>query len=176
MKNRILILATCLICVLAGSALAKGGKPEPPGTPYAGHAALCAILNPGDYTEDDRYAHLREAVMLYRWISDQPLTTGWEVLEMNYDLRLKGGKGSSWGYSEFEPDAYTGMLEEAFSATAKHFVWDISGELTGTGDLEGVTVTYALTQGEIDDVPADTCGAGPVLDVQIVSGYIQTAE
>jgi hypothetical protein len=37
-------------------------------------------------------------------------------------------------------------------------------------------VTYALTLGEIGDVPADSCGDGPVLDVQNMSGYIQIAE
>ena len=41
------------------------GKPEPPpvGEPYSGFSAMCGMLDPGVYTEDDRYAHLRDAVM-----------------------------------------------------------------------------------------------------------------
>lgn len=173
MKTRILIVESCLLSFVAGSALAKGGKPEPPpGEPYSGYAVMCAMLDPGVYMEDDKYGHLRDAVMLYRIITDSPYTTGWETLMMNYDIRIKSGKGVSWGYLEMEPDAFSGTFEEFWSATAKRFVWDISGEYIGQGDLEGISATYELTPGDIEDVPPDTCGGGPILDVQEVTGYV----
>jgi hypothetical protein len=153
---------------------AAQGKPEPPpvGQPYSGFATLCGMLDPGVYTEDDHYAHLRDAVMLYRIVTDSPYVTGWETLVMNYDLKVKSGKGTSWGSLTMEPDTFTGYYTEDWVATAKRFEWDISGEYLGSGDLAGVTVTYQLTQASIGSVPADTCGGGPIFDVQMISGYI----
>jgi hypothetical protein len=137
---------------------------------------MCGMLDPGVYTEDDRYAHLRDAVMLYRNVTDSPYTTGWETLVMNYDLKIKSGFGTSWGSLVMEPDAFTGSYTEDWTATAKRFVWDISGTYIGNGDLEGVSVTYALTPGDITTVPANTCDGGPITDVQNISDYIVLPE
>jgi hypothetical protein len=160
--------------VFTGSGLAKGGKPEPPptGLPYSGYSVMCGMLDPGVYTENSKYAFLRDAVVVYHNVTDSPYTTGWETLVMNYDLRLKSGKGISWGSLVFEPDAFSGNFTEDWTATAKHFVFDISGVYLGNGDLEGVRVTYELTSREINTVPADACGGGPIFDAQDISGYI----
>ena len=174
MKTGLAVLATCLAMVFAGSTVAKGGKPEPPptGMPYSGYSVMCGVLDPGLYTEDDKYAHLREAILLYHNVTDNEYTTGWETLVMNYDLKLKGGKGVSWGSLVFQPDTLPGYFVEDWTATAKHFVWDVSGVYLGTGDLEGVSVTYELSPGDIDTVPPDACGGGPIFDVQDITGYI----
>lgn len=158
--------------------LAKGGKPEPPpvGEPFTGFSALCQILQPGVYTEAKNTASLRDALMLYRDVTDSPITTGWVTGSINYDMNTKSGSGSSWGTMVLDPDDYTGTLTEDYTATAKRFVFDISGEFTGTGDLDGVRVTYTLTPGDPSSVPADTCGGGPILDVQEYNGYIQMPE
>ena len=160
------------------STLFAKGKPEPPpvGQPFTGFSALCQILDPGTYTEAKNTASLRDALMVYRDVTDSPVTTGWVTGSMNYDMNTKSGSGTSWGTMVLEPDTYTGTLTEDYSATAKRFVFDISGELVGTGDLEGVRVTYTLTPGDPSSVPADTCGGGPILDVQNYDGYIQMPE
>ena len=174
MKTGLVVIAACLTMVFAGSTLAKGGKPEPPptGVPYSGYSVMCGIIDAGVYTERDKYAHLRDAVLRYHNVTDSPYTTGWETLVMNYDLRIKSGRGTSWGSLVFEPDAFTGNFTEDWTATAKHFVWDISGMYVGNGDLTGVTVTYELTPRDIDTVPTDACDGGPIFDAQDISGYI----
>jgi len=176
MKTGLVVIAACLTMVFAGSTLAKGGKPEPPptGVPYNGYSVMCGVLDPGVYTEDEdgKYGHLRDAVLLYHNVTDSDYTTGWETLVMNYDIKLKGGKGVSWGSLLFEPDAFTGNFTEEWTATAKHFVWDISGVYVGNGDLDGIRVTYELAPGDINTVPVDACAGGPIFDVQEISGYI----
>jgi len=174
MKTGLAVFAACLTMVCAGSAPAKGGKPEPPpGVPYSGYSVMCGMIDPGEYWEADKYAHLRDAVLLYHNVTTSPYTTGWETLFMNYDLRTKSGKGVSWGSLVFQPDSMAGSFEEDWSATAKHFVWDISGVYLGTGALEGITVTYELSPRDIGTVPADACGEGQLIyDAQDISGYI----
>ena len=148
------------------------------GVPFTGYSVLCEVLDPGTYVEDRNRGSLRDAVLRYRALTDQPETTGWVTLSMNYDIHLKSGKGTSWGESELVPDIGMGtFVEEEYSLKAKKFVWDVSGTMIGTGAFEGYTVDFFETPADIDDVPADTCGdpsVTPVLGVSNFSGYIYT--
>jgi hypothetical protein len=146
-------------------------KPEL-GTPFTGHGVLCGILDQGVYTETKKTGSLRGAVLLYRIITDSPVVSGWETLNMNYDQHLKSGKGESWGTLVLESDVYDGALEEDWSAYSKRFVWYISGTYIGTGELEGYKVDYTSTVGDIASVPADTCGDGPVFAVDDLNGHV----
>jgi hypothetical protein len=147
----------------AKTLLAKG-KPEPlpVGEPFKGFSALCKILDPGVHAEAKNTASLTAAVMLYRDVTDSPITTGWVIGSMNYDMNTKSGSGTGWGTMVRDPDSYTGTLIEDDTATAKRFVFDSSGAFIGTGDPSSV--------------PGDMCGGGPIMDVQNYDGYIQMPE
>ena len=143
------------------------------GVPFTGYSVLCEILDPGTYVEDRNRGSLRDAVLRYRALTDQPETTGWVTLTMNYDLHLKSGKGTSWGESELVPDMGMGtFVEEEYTIKAKKFVWDVTGTMIGTGGFVGYTVDFFETPADINDVPADTCGINPVMGVSNFSCYI----
>ena len=140
--------------------------------PYSGVGALCEILLPGIYTETDKEASLRDALLYYRMVTNHPMTTGWLTLEMNWDLNLKGGSGKSWGGSTFEPDTYSGTFIEDYSIKARRFVWYVTGTWYGTGDLEGITVDYTSEQVDPSQAPPDICGGTPAIGFETIEGYI----
>jgi hypothetical protein len=183
MKLTKTLLSTLLIGLLAtllysAAAVAKGpNHPPVDGIPYTGYGALCGILDMGDYDEEGNIAMLRDAVLLFRVVTDHPIVTGWYTQVLNYDQHLKSGRGTSWGEGVLEPDTYNGTLTEEFAITAKRFVWDIYGTFVGNGDLEGIVVDYVSTP--LDDlslVPDDFCGETPVMALELFEGYIHIVE
>ena len=184
-KNFIIVLLSMFFTLPTGVYAGEGPRGYDPelsrpelGVPFTGYSVLCEILDPGTYVEDRNRGSLRDAVLRYRALTDQPETTGWVTLTMNYDLHLKSGKGTSWGESELVPDMGMGtFVEEEYTIKAKKFVWDVTGTMIGTGGFEGYTVDFFETPADIDYVPADTCGdpsVTPVLGVSNFSGYIYT--
>ena len=184
MKNYINVILLMFIALSAGVFAAEGPRGYDPksnrpesGIPFTGHSVLCQILDYGTYVEDHNWGRLRDAELLYRAVTDRPETTGWVTMTMNYDQHLKSGNGTSWGESELVPDIGNGtFVEEEYSLKAKKFVWDVSGTMIGTGVYDGYKVDFFETPAEIDDVPADTCGASPVMGVSNFSGYIYAPE
>ena len=170
------ILATLMFSPVAGAVNGYGPN-HPDGIPYTGYGALCEILDMGDYDEERNIAMLRDAVLLFRVVTDHPMVTGWYTQVMNYDQHLKSGRGISWGEGVLEPDGYGGELTEEFAITARHFEWDIYGTFTGNGDVEGILVDYVSTPlDDITVVPPDFCGDGPAMAVELFEGYIHGVE
>ena len=178
-QNFIIVLLSVFFALPAGVYAAEGPRGYDPestrpeiGIPFTGYSVLCEIIDMGIYVEERNRGSLRDALLLYRALTDHPVTTGWVTMSMNYDQNLKSGNGKSWGESVLEPDTYMGTLVEDYSIKAKKFVWYISGTMTGTGDLAGYKVDYVETPADIGSVPPDTCGETPVLGVGNFSGYI----
>ena len=177
LRMGVVLLATLMYS--AGAAAKGPHHPPVDGIPYTGYGALCGIIDMGDYDEEGNIATLREAVLLFRVVTDHPIVTGWYTQEMNYDQHLKSGRGTSWGEGVLEPDDFDGTLTEEFAITAKRFVWDIYGTFIGNGDLEGILVDYVSTPIEIPDpspVPEDFCGETPVMALELFEGYIHGVE
>ena len=179
LKKWIAFMGTVLALFMVASSFAyaadgpRGYSPgKKDGVPYSGVGALCAVLEPGEYTETSKEASLRDALLYYRMVTDHPMTTGWLTLEMNWDLNLKGGSGKGWGDSVFEPDTYTGTFLEDYSIKARKFVWYVTGTWYGTGDLAGISVDYTSEQVDPSQAPPDICGGTPALGFETIEGYI----
>ena len=161
-QNFIIVLLSMFFALPTGVCAAEGPRGYDPeltrpefGVPFTGYSVLCEILDPGIYVEERNRGSLRDAMLLYRALTDQPVTTGWVTMSMNYDLRLKSGSGKSWGELVLEPDMAMGTLVEDYSIKAKKFVWYISGTMIGTGDLAGYEVDYVESPADIGSVPSD---------------------
>ena len=189
-QNFIIVLLTMVFALPTGVYAAGGPRGYDPELSrpetsepfdFEGYSVLCEVVDLGTIVEDRNRESLRGAVLRYRALTNRPETTGWVTVLMNYDQHIKSGKGTSWGESEFVDDmGMVTFIEESFENESKHFVWDVSGTMIGTGIYEGYMVDYVETPVNSEDVlgdevPLDTCGDpedDPVLGVSTFNGYI----
>jgi hypothetical protein len=135
--------------------------------PFEGEAVLCVLdnTNATQETKGNRgTTYTYNQVLLFRIDADDDdggLMHGWEVLTSNTKSTASGG-GYSWGEAVLTPDSYTGSatLEDTFKFPVKQSD-NISGVYHGTGELEGVSVEYALTPAAPGSLSTTACEGMP---------------
>lgn len=154
LKLRNSVVSAALVMLMAGAGqVSIAADPQP----YVGVAALCAI---DPTTAADEF--LGNGVIIdnwetqfYRIESNSELLNGWEALSAKYKI-TKSGNVFSWGTAYLRVDGYDGKndaLKDNFNFLVQAGPPAISGTYEGTGDLEGVTVTYHLTPYPISAYP-----------------------
>ena len=115
--------------------------------PFTGVATLCAVnINPEEQKGNNGVKVSYNNTYIYLITADEPLMNGWENQSNNSKL-TKSEIQFYWGNIEFIPDGYAGLgaFVEDFKFKAEEIISGVSGTFTGTGELEGVTVDYALS-------------------------------
>lgn len=146
----ILPMSSVTAALLIGGMMQSTAAAEP--EPFAGAATLCAIsqevLDPPEQKGKSGVLVKYDMRFYYLIASDDPdsLMNGWEDQTNNWK-QTKSGTDFYWGHTYFIPDAHVGLgaLEEDFKFKGEEILNGFTGTFKGTGDLEGVTVGYALS-------------------------------
>ncbi len=171
--SRVTLTAMTALFLLAASC-ALTAQAADPNTPYQGIAALCAVDPSGVTSETKGGVTDSFGLMMYfRIETDHPLVNGMEELESNSRLNAQEN-GFYWGYGTVYPDITPGStLEGKFLFSTNKT--PIKGAYYGTGDLEGVTMTYELLPTALP--PEDPiCGGSPVFGGYLISGDVRHYE
>ncbi len=148
------VVTTALMIVIGGTAqLSVAGEPQP----YVGVAALCAVdpTTAGDEFLGNGIIIDNWETQFYRIESNSELLKGWEALSAKYKV-TKSGNVFSWGTAYLRVDGYdlkNDALKDNFNFLVQAGPPAISGTYEGTGELEGVKVTYHLTPYPISIYP-----------------------